>query len=119
MRRGSSWLFSVGLFSSVLVALGVGCSETGTTTPDGGAEADSGQPVTEAGAPDTSAPDAGGPDAGCTGACRTLALGATYGAVTASFERAQFGRFRLPDQLEIRFGQRTEQLLRRHTHTSD
>jgi hypothetical protein len=80
MRRGSSWLFSVGLFSSVLVALGVGCSETGTTTPDGGAEADSGQPVTEAGAPDTSAPDAGGPDAGCTGACRTLALGATYGA---------------------------------------
>ena len=92
MRRGSSWLFSVGLFSSVLVALGVGCSETGTTTPDGGASADGGQTVSESGAPDTSAPDASGPDAGCTGACRSLALGATYGAVTASFERAQFGR---------------------------
>lgn len=93
MRRGSSRLSSLGLVSSVFVALVVGCSGGGTTAADGGAAAaDGGQPSSEAGAPDTSAPDASGPDAGCTGACRTLALGATYGAVTASFDRAQFGR---------------------------
>lgn len=93
MRRGSIRLSSLGLVTSVVVALVVGCSGGGTTAADGGATAaDGGQPVNEAGTPETSTPDAGGPDAGCTGACRTLALGATYGAVTASFERAQFGR---------------------------